>query len=71
MASHDLVNQPPHYRFGKFDIFDVLLDWFPGDPVLWQVGKYIARAKHKGNELQDLEKAEWYLKKRIQQLKGE
>ncbi|MDR1252813.1 MAG: DUF3310 domain-containing protein [Treponema sp.] len=42
----------------------------PADPLLWQVGKYIARAGRKGTVLQDLEKAEWYLRRRIEKEKS-
>jgi hypothetical protein len=63
----DSVNHPRHYTFGKFEVIDVLEDWFPADPLLWQVGKYIARAVHKGNTLEDLKKAAWYLNRRIEQ----
>lgn len=61
----DMVNHPKHYTFGKFEVIDVLMDWFSDLPLLWQVGKYIARAKHKGNMLEDLKKARWYLDKQI------
>jgi hypothetical protein len=59
------VDHPSHYTFGKFEVIDVLEDWFEQDPLLWQVGKYIARAKHKGNMVEDLKKARWYLDRRI------
>ena len=62
---NDLVNSPSHYTFGKHEVFDILMDWFPKNPLLWQVGKYIARADHKGNPVQDLEKARWYLDREI------
>ncbi len=62
----DMVNNPPHYNFGRYEVIDVLMDWFPDEPLLWQVGKYISRAKHKGKTLEDLKKAEYYLKKRIE-----
>jgi hypothetical protein len=64
----DAVNHPKHYTFGQYEVLDVLMDWFADDPLLWQVGKYIARAKHKGQELEDLRKARFYLDKRIQKL---
>ena len=60
------MNHPGHYTFGKHEVIDVLEDWFPADPLLWQVGKYIARAGHKGNMLEDLKKAAWYLNRRIE-----
>lgn len=67
----DVINYPSHYTFGKFEVIDVAMDWFPDDPLLWQVLKYIARCKHKGKEKQDLKKAEFYLKKRIENCKQE
>jgi hypothetical protein len=63
---HDPVNHPGHYTFGRFEVIDVLEDWFPADPLLWQVGKYIARAGRKGSLLEDLKKAAWYLNRRIE-----
>jgi hypothetical protein len=56
----DPVNRPAHYTFGKYEVIDVLEDWFPADPLLWQTGKYIARAGRKGAMLEDLQKAAWY-----------
>jgi hypothetical protein len=62
----DPVNHPGHYTFGKYEVIDVLEDWFPTDPLLWQVGKYIARAGRKGSLVEDLKKAAWYLQRRIE-----
>ena len=64
----DSVNHPGHYTFGRYEVIDVLEDWFPADPLLWQVGKYIAMAGHKGNMLEDLKKAAWYLNRRIERM---
>jgi len=47
----DPINSPAHYTFGKIEVIDVLEEWFPADPLLWQVGKYIARAGRKGRRL--------------------
>jgi hypothetical protein len=66
----DMVNHPPHYTMGKFEVVDVLMDWFSTRPLEWQVGKYLARAQHKGNELEDLKKARWYLERRIVDLEN-
>ena len=68
--SQETVNHPPHYTFGKYEVIDVLEDWFPAEPHLWQVGKYIARAARKGDELEDLKKARWYLERKIKQLES-
>jgi hypothetical protein len=62
----DPVNRPGHYTFGRFEVIDVLEGWFPTDPLLWQVGKYIARAGRKGSLVEDLKKAAWYLSRRIE-----
>jgi hypothetical protein len=65
----EAVNHPPHYNFGKLEVIDVLEDWQLGFHEANAI-KYIARARHKGNELQDLEKAAWYINRRIAQLKA-
>lgn len=65
----DLVNRPPHYRYGNFEVIDILDEAFPDDPHLWAAGKYLLRAKRKGNEKQDLEKAIFFIKRRLNCLK--
>lgn len=64
----DVVNKPSHYLTGKIEVIDFILDqkldYLPG-----QVVKYICRAKHKGAELQDLQKAQFYLNRAIVKLK--
>lgn len=66
----EMVEHPNHYTQGKYEVWDVLDDWFPHDPIEWNVVKYVARAKHKGKQIQDLKKALAYLKRRIAQLEG-
>jgi hypothetical protein len=65
----DIVNRPAHYTQGKWEVIEVLEEFFGEDPLLWQVGKYIFRHEHKGNAIQDLEKAKWYLDRKINKLK--
>ena len=67
----DPVNHPSHYTFGKYEVLPVLMDWFPDQPLLWQMVKYLSRAKHKGAYLQDLKKAEFYLKRAIENAENE
>lgn len=43
----------------------------PFDGDLGNVVKYVARAAHKGRELEDLKKAAWYLARKIGALEGE
>lgn len=66
----ELINHPPHYTFGSIEVIDVIEDWH----LEFHVGntvKYIARAKHKGRELEDLKKAQWYLSRKIMKLEEE
>ena len=60
----DLVNHPPHYKVGGIETIDFIeakqLNYNLGNVV-----KYIKRADHKGNRLEDLEKARWYLQREI------
>lgn len=65
----DMVNHPPHYTFGKFEVIDVIEDWGLGFS-LGNAVKYIARAGRKDPErtLEDLQKARWYLEREIARL---
>ena len=60
------INHPSHYNQGKFEVIDVIQDWGLNF-TLGNVVKYIARAAHKGEEIQDLQKARWYLNYEIDQ----
>jgi hypothetical protein len=64
----DLVNHPSHYTQGKLEVIDIIedsgLDYLLGNCI-----KYILRAKHKKHFLTDLEKAQWYLARRIKNAK--
>jgi hypothetical protein len=66
----DPVSHPTHYTFGKYEVIDVLSDWFPTNPLLWQVGKYIARADHKNSMIEDLKKARFYLQREIERIEN-
>ena len=52
----DAVNHPKHYTFGKIEVIDVIEDWSLGFHEGNAI-KYVARAKHKGRELEDLKKS--------------
>lgn len=60
----DPVNRPAHYTFGSIEIIDAIEDWGLGFH-LGNTVKYVARAEHKANALQDLKKARWYLDREI------
>jgi hypothetical protein len=64
----DPVNHPKHYTAGGIETIDFIeakkLGYNLGNVV-----KYITRAGHKGNHLEDLRKAQWYLTREINSLK--
>lgn len=67
----DMVNHPPHYKRGGMEAIDVI-DAFGGpDPEHYKSTalKYILRAGHKGDEAECLEKAIWYLTRRVNNLR--
>ena len=61
---NDVVNSPKHYTHGKFEVIDVIEDWDLNFRLANAV-KYIARHKHKGKPLEDLQKALWYLQREV------
>ena len=66
-TKHDAVNHPPHYKTGGIETIDFIeaksLNYNLGNVV-----KYITRADHKGNKLEDLKKAQWYLNREVGKL---
>lgn len=71
--TEDAVNHPAHYTKTKVEPIDPIEAWAETWPVkvafhLGNVVKYIARAGLKGNTLEDLKKAQWYLNRAISKL---
>lgn len=66
----DPVNHPSHYNSGTIEVIDAIEDWGLGFNRGNAV-KYVARAGKKDGtpEVEDLEKAVWYLNREIQRLK--
>ena len=64
----DVVNKPKHYNQGGVECIDyieqVLSSGFPSY-CKGNVIKYLHRSSYKGNEVQDLKKARWYLDRMI------
>lgn len=66
----DHVNHPSHYTDGKIEVIDFIedkkLNYHRGNAI-----KYISRAgkKNKNKEIEDLQKAVWYLNREIDRLK--
>lgn len=68
---NDVVNHPSHYTDGKIEVIDFIEDKGLGF-CLGNAVKYISRAgkKYPDKEIEDLEKAIWYIKRRIKELKS-
>ena len=66
----DMVNEPPHYRWLPMGIeaIDIteLFNFNLGNAL-----KYILRSKHKGREIEDLKKAQWYITREIERMEKE
>lgn len=61
------VDHPAHYNKGKIEVIDFIEDQqLPFH--LGNVVKYIARAGSKGDKLEDLKKARWYLDRYINEV---
>ena len=61
---HSNVNHPDHYQSDKMEVVDII-EAFELNFHLGNVVKYITRSDKKGNSLEDLEKAKWYLQREI------
>lgn len=63
-ARADMVNHPPHYTAGGIETIDFIeakkLGYNLGNVV-----KYITRSDLKGDRLENLKKAQWYLNREI------
>jgi transposase len=61
----DMVNHPAHYKAGGIETIDYIeakkLGYHLGNVI-----KYVSRADHKGQKLEDLKKAQWYLSRAIE-----
>ena len=68
------VNHPTHYG-GKDNTYEAIkvIEAYELDFHLGNTVKYVLRAgkKSKEKEIEDLEKAKWYLDRKIQKLKNE
>ena len=69
----DMVNTPPHYKQYSFEPIDIITEVVKEYPpeIGFHVGtvlKYLFRSPFKGKQLQDLEKAEYYLQRAIKEL---
>lgn len=65
--NEDVINHPSHYTRGKIEVIDFIED----QQLPYHLGnviKYIERAGYKGDKLEDLKKARWYLDRYIKRV---
>ena len=69
---YDNVNAPAHYLHGRKETIDVISDCMTDDEyhgyLKGNILKYVSRYKFKGEPLEDLQKAHWYLNRLIQEV---
>ena len=70
LSEKEMVNHPSHYKNGKYEAIDIMIDVFGKDKVTnfceLNAFKYLWRANNKGTDIQDKKKAIWYLNKYIE-----
>lgn len=72
MSSNDNVNHPAHYQTENgLEAIEVIEAFFENNYHLGNAFKYMARAGKKNDELEDIEKAIWYLERYKQTLGAE
>lgn len=70
----DMINHPPHYTAGRFEVIEVIEDAIKRapDPVLGncqgQVLRYVLRMWDKDDPETNARKARWYLERLLQHL---
>lgn len=71
---HDNVNKPKHYTQNGMETIDVIKNSMTDEAfkgfLKGNIFKYVSRYEHK-NGVEDLRKAQWYLNKLVEVLKGE
>lgn len=63
----NVIDHPSHYNKGKIEVIDFIED----QGLSFHLGnviKYVARAGSKGDKLEDLKKAQWYLDRYINEV---
>jgi hypothetical protein len=67
LYADDKVNSPSHYKVGGIETIDFIeakqLGYHLGNVI-----KYISRADHKDDKLENLKKAQWYLNRAVSNL---
>jgi hypothetical protein len=68
-GNDDPVNHPAHYTRGGIEVIEFIEAYgLDRSFCLANAVKYIARHRYKGNPIEDLKKASWYLTREIERL---
>ena len=70
-ANTSAVDHPAHYNQHKWEVIDIIEEYFKDNYHLGNVFKYMARCEYKGHKVEDLKKARWYLDRYIKKLEEE
>lgn len=72
------VNHPSHYNSGGMEVIDICDALIEASGAtekeaarVFNIGKYVGRYRRKGNPVEDLEKARWYLDNLIKEVRNE
>lgn len=66
----DMINHPNHYTHGPIEVIEVI-EGFKLNYHLGTVIKYLLRAGHKNDALEDIKKARWFLDREIKRREKE
>lgn len=70
----EMVDHPAHYNTGEFEVIDVIEDWelgFNDGNAVKYIGRWRTKHDCPAKKLEDLNKAEWYIRRQIEQYKKE
>jgi len=74
MKKTDNVNHPPHYTNGEIECLDAIKSALGQDGFIAYLKgviiKYLWRMDHKGNQMEDAQKAQFYNNRLVKELKG-
>ena len=63
----ETINHPDHYKGNRFEAIDIIEDY----ELNFNLGstlKYVLRAGKKNDAIEDLQKAEWFIKRELDRL---
>lgn len=72
LVADEMVEAPPHYNYGKIECIEAIEESMTSEAFKGYLKgnalKYLWRYERKGNALQDLQKAQWYLDRLVDEV---